>query len=423
MKNHFSSLIIILYFISQPSYLQAQNNIGIGTLTPNAKALLDLTANDKGLLVPRVTTTQRIAINPTGNTDAALLVYDTNDSLFYFWNSVQWVSFPQQGAGNNIALNFDTNSGLLSLTDNGGTINTDLSSLISDDWKLTGNSNTDANINFLGTIDNTDLVFRTNNTEYARLTSIGNIGIGTNTPLGKIDVDGANANQFYIGRNDINARIIGSDGNKLWFKPPIDGNDIEIQDGNTDNALRIEVASSINLRAFTPASGLGSFNFFTDTNFPNAAYFFHGNNNAEVMTIAASGNVRVNNLAGIGNRKVYADASGILTINTPPPGTVDAGPFYIDANERASATFWDASRTCGDLNGSLPTVDQFYYAAQKGIPGILNMTGNYEWSSNTNIGSGFGNNVFITVIGSGGNNDLDDRTANIPGPYRCVYAK
>jgi hypothetical protein len=126
MKTIFCSLLIASCIVSQISNLYAQNNVGIGTLMPNTKALLDLTANDKGILVPRVTTAQRIAINPTGNADAALLVYDTNDNLFYFWNSTQWIPFPQQAGSNNISLNFDANTGTLSLTDNGGTLTTNI---------------------------------------------------------------------------------------------------------------------------------------------------------------------------------------------------------------------------------------------------------------------------------------------------------
>ena len=45
-----------------------------------------------------------------------------------------------------------------------------------------GNIGTNPTNNFLGTIDNNDLVFRTNNTEKARITSSGNTGIGTNAP-------------------------------------------------------------------------------------------------------------------------------------------------------------------------------------------------------------------------------------------------
>ena len=122
MKNTILVIAISLLSIS----VFAQNNIGIGTITPNAKSVLDLNANDKGFLVPRLTSAERINISPIGNADAALLVYDTDDNLFYFWNSTQWVSFPQAAGSNNISLSFDANTGTLSLTDNGGTLTTNI---------------------------------------------------------------------------------------------------------------------------------------------------------------------------------------------------------------------------------------------------------------------------------------------------------
>lgn len=116
---------ILLLFLSVfvINILTAQNNIGIGTTAPNAKAVLDVSATDKGFLLPRLTTAQRTVINPTGNTDAGLLVYDTNDNLYYFWDATQWVPFPQTTASSfNISLNFDNATRTLSLTDAGGTI-------------------------------------------------------------------------------------------------------------------------------------------------------------------------------------------------------------------------------------------------------------------------------------------------------------
>ncbi len=105
----------------------AQSNVGIGTTNPNPKALLELQSTDKGFLIPRVTTTERTAIAPSGLGDRALLVYDTDDNLFYFWDGTQWVGFPQQNSGsNNISLNFDVNTGTLSLTDAGGTLTTNI---------------------------------------------------------------------------------------------------------------------------------------------------------------------------------------------------------------------------------------------------------------------------------------------------------
>ncbi|MBC7412668.1 MAG: tail fiber domain-containing protein [Bacteroidia bacterium] len=70
---------------------QAQNNVGIGTTTPNAKAILELQANDKGLLVPRITTVQMNAIVTPPN---GLLIYNTTDNCFNYYNngSSSWKS-------------------------------------------------------------------------------------------------------------------------------------------------------------------------------------------------------------------------------------------------------------------------------------------------------------------------------------------
>ncbi len=69
----------------------AQNNIGIGTPTPDPSAILDLTASDKGFLAPRLTTAQRLAISTPG---PGLLVYDTNIGCYFYYNG-QWNSLCQ----------------------------------------------------------------------------------------------------------------------------------------------------------------------------------------------------------------------------------------------------------------------------------------------------------------------------------------
>ena len=70
-----------------------QNPVGIGTQTPNPNAILDITSSSKGILLPRMTTVQRNAI-PTTATENGLLVYDTDDHLFYYWLDTSWVAIP-----------------------------------------------------------------------------------------------------------------------------------------------------------------------------------------------------------------------------------------------------------------------------------------------------------------------------------------
>jgi hypothetical protein len=68
----------------------AQNNVGIGTNSPDASAIVDMSATDKGMLVPRMTSVQRAAIvNPA----EALMVYDTDfECYFYFKLSSGWLN-------------------------------------------------------------------------------------------------------------------------------------------------------------------------------------------------------------------------------------------------------------------------------------------------------------------------------------------
>ena len=69
--------------------------VGIGTEQPNLHAVLDLRSpsDDQGFLAPRVTTLQRTASSFTTSltTDEnGLLVFDTDDKIFYYWMFPAW---------------------------------------------------------------------------------------------------------------------------------------------------------------------------------------------------------------------------------------------------------------------------------------------------------------------------------------------
>jgi hypothetical protein len=62
-------------------------NVGIGTTSPNASALLDVTSTTQGLLPPRMTTTQRNAISSPA---AGLMIYNTTTNKLNFYNGSAW---------------------------------------------------------------------------------------------------------------------------------------------------------------------------------------------------------------------------------------------------------------------------------------------------------------------------------------------
>lgn len=78
-----------LFLLSANIYSQ----VGIGTLTPNASAMLDVESTTKGLLTPRMTSAERTAISNPAN---GLLVYDTTENAFYFYKSATWTKLDSQ---------------------------------------------------------------------------------------------------------------------------------------------------------------------------------------------------------------------------------------------------------------------------------------------------------------------------------------
>jgi len=77
MKQH---LLFLTLFISVSSFCQ----VGIGTNTPDPSAKLDVSSTTKGLLIPRLTTTQ---VNAISNPAAGLLVYNTTTGKFMGYTS------------------------------------------------------------------------------------------------------------------------------------------------------------------------------------------------------------------------------------------------------------------------------------------------------------------------------------------------
>lgn len=79
--------ILFFLLIALNGQLAKAQNVGIGTTTPNPKAALDISSTTKGLLIPSMTTSQRLAITAPPN---GLMVYDTIRKEFYHYTGTAW---------------------------------------------------------------------------------------------------------------------------------------------------------------------------------------------------------------------------------------------------------------------------------------------------------------------------------------------
>lgn len=232
MKKLFFSLstFISLSFI-------AQNNVGIGTVTPNPQAILDIESNDKGVLISRLTTTARNTLGTAlTNVEDGMLVYDKDLTTFFYWDgpNLQWVQVGSgtgdnwgtqvvQISGANISgdgttanplivtevdaditneiqdLSLNSTTNILTITNNGNATNIDLSpfldntdaqdlSLSGDVLSLTGDG-TNVSLSSLKDHDWYEVGGTTqpdaiNDDIYTN----GRVGIGTNTPSRELHV-------------------------------------------------------------------------------------------------------------------------------------------------------------------------------------------------------------------------------------------
>lgn len=194
--------------------------IGINTTTPSAGAMLDIDANDKGVLIPRVDIADLATIAPvTGGATTGLLVYNTNGTTgpgFFYWDGSQWTGF---GGG--------------------------------DDWALAGNTGTTpgtgAGQDFVGTTDAQDLVLASNGSEVARIT--------TNSQIESVN-DGTDEDPAFTFSNDIDTGIYLSASNELGI--------------STGGNERLLVLSDGRIRSFTAgtnAAPLFSWDADDDTGF------------------------------------------------------------------------------------------------------------------------------------------------------------
>lgn len=167
------------------SVIAQTGNVGIGTASPDGTSKLDITATDKGMLIPRVALSAANAASPitradgsaaaTGDLAVPLLVYNTATSGtgvnrvtpgYYYWNGTIWVQI-QASNTKDWATKGNPDAEITSPAVPG----------------TYGTSTFGTDDNWIGNIGNKDFTIGTNNTERMRVMGDGRVGIGTAAPV------------------------------------------------------------------------------------------------------------------------------------------------------------------------------------------------------------------------------------------------
>jgi len=158
------SFTLCSIFICYSPNLFSQLKIGNNPALLNSNSALEIESGNKGLLLPRLSLNSTTSTTPLNNFVKGMFVFNLateNDVTpgLYYSDGTKWLK-----------------------------VNTAEASAAGN-WSINGNTGISSN-NFLGTINNAALIFKTNNTERLRITGNGWVGIGTSAPTAALQIKG-----------------------------------------------------------------------------------------------------------------------------------------------------------------------------------------------------------------------------------------
>lgn len=176
------SIVLLVALLCFGMLASAQLKVGDNPTNIQKSSILELESSRQGLLLPRLADTAQInALTPP-------------DGMIIYLNTDKSLRLRSNGMWKKIA---------------------DLTEATAN-WSLNGNAGTDPGKNFIGTVDGQPLVIRTDNNERLRIDAAGNVGIGTNNPTAKLNVNGSvKLENLGAGNGELEVLVLAADGSVL----------------------------------------------------------------------------------------------------------------------------------------------------------------------------------------------------------------
>ncbi|WP_126651102.1 beta strand repeat-containing protein [Chryseobacterium aureum] len=369
--------------------------VGINTTTP--QATLDVTGTPgvttslDGIIAPRLTGDELRAKTYTGAQTGALVYVTNADSA-------------PQGQTKNVTSTgyfyFDGNQWVASNGTSGKTAS----------WSLYGNSNTTAGINFLGTTDNTDLLFKRNNSQ-AGLLSIANTAFGvnsfnstatggSNTSIGSFSLfsNTSGSSNTSVGESSLRANTQGINNTASGVQA-LQSN--TTGSNNTANGLQTLQSNTIGMS--NTANGYQTMQSNVSGNFNNASGYqaLQGNNSGNNNTASGYQSLQSNstgsNNSGIGSQALFSNTTGSrnTAVGNLAGGNLTTGNNNIAIGNSTDFVSANASNQMNIGNMIFGTGLSGSIAAPEGYIGI----GNSSPASTLHVSGSFG--ASITTKSSG----------------------
>ena len=251
--------IFLLLALCSMQLLQAQ--VGIGTAQPEPSAMLDIRANGnhKGLLIPRITATEKNSITAPAE---GLIIYQTEgDAGFYFFNGQDW-----KNTGGVTSIN-----GLTPSNNGELTLNVPKTQIGTEADRIATTNPTDGLLHIVDGDSNAQnngrvYVYSTLLNDWTLTTNFIDTDTDTDTDNQSISGSGFNAltNELTIGIEDGNAQVVNLSGlsgtgtDSQTITAALVGNTLQLLPQNTTTTVSVDLSSLAVTPTLEAVSAAGS---------------------------------------------------------------------------------------------------------------------------------------------------------------------